>query len=133
MGDLGSMDASGRLFFLGRRVEKVRTRDGDLPTEALEPAFRQHPKVFRCALIGLGEAPDQTPALVVEPRVGSFPADAAARERFIAELRAIARACPSADRVRHIVFQRSLPVDVRHNAKIHRLRLAKEWTRRLSR
>jgi acyl-CoA synthetase (AMP-forming)/AMP-acid ligase II len=133
MGDLGAMDDSGRLFFLGRRVEKVRTRDGDLPTEALEPAFRQHPQVFRCALIGLGEAPDQTPALVVEPRVGSFPEDAAERERFIAELRDIARACPSADRVRHIVFQRSLPVDVRHNAKIHRLRLAKEWTRRLSR
>ena len=133
MGDLGSLDAEGRLSFFGRRVEKVRTGDGDLPTESLEPAFRQHPQVFRCALIGLGEAPAQTPALVVEPRAGSFPTDEAARARFIAELRELARVNPLAGRVKHIVFQRALPVDVRHNAKIHRLRLAKEWTARLAR
>jgi acyl-coenzyme A synthetase/AMP-(fatty) acid ligase len=133
MGDLGRLDAPGRLFFLGRRVEKVRTPDGDLPTESIEPAFRQHPQVFRCALIGIGDAPRQIPALVVEPRAGAFPADEAARERFIAELRDLARVNPQAARVKHIVFQRALPVDVRHNAKIHRLQLAKEWTARLAR
>jgi acyl-CoA synthetase (AMP-forming)/AMP-acid ligase II len=133
MGDLGSLDAEGRLFFLGRRAEKVRTTEGDLPTESLEPAFRQHPQVFRCALIGLGAAPRQTPALVVEPRAGSFPETDAARGRFIAELRELARLHPQAGRVNQIVFQRALPVDVRHNAKIHRLQLAKEWTARLDR
>jgi acyl-CoA synthetase (AMP-forming)/AMP-acid ligase II len=133
MGDLGALDAEGRLFFFGRRVEKVRTVEGDLPTESLEPAFRQHPQVFRCALIGLGEAPAQVTALVVEPRAGAFPADDAARARFIAELRELAKVNPEAARVKHIVFQRVLPVDVRHNAKIHRLQLAKEWTQRLAR
>jgi olefin beta-lactone synthetase len=133
MGDLGTLDAEGRLFFFGRRVEKVRTVEGELPTESLEPAFRQHPQVFRCALIGLGTAPDQTPALVVEPRAGHFPESETARARFVAELRDLARINPQADRVQHIVFQRALPVDVRHNAKIHRLQLAKEWTTRLAR
>ena len=133
MDDLGSLDAEGRLSFFGRRVEKVRTADGDLPTESVEPAYRQHPQVFRCALIGLGVAPSQVPALVVEPRAGAFPADDSARERFIAELRDVAQTCPLAERVKHIVFQRALPVDVRHNAKIHRLQLAKEWTQRLAR
>jgi acyl-CoA synthetase (AMP-forming)/AMP-acid ligase II len=133
MGDLGSLDAEGRLFFFGRRVEKVRTVEGDLPTESLEPAFRQHPQAFRCALIGLGDAPRQTPALVVEPRAGSFPATDADRERFIAELRELGRIHPQSTVVKHIVFQRALPVDVRHNAKIHRLQLAKEWTARLDR
>ena len=133
MGDLGSLDTEGRLSFFGRRVEKVRTADGDLPTESVEPAYRQHPQVFRCALIGLGVAPSQVPALVVEPRAGAFPADDSARERFIAELRDVAQTCPLAERVKHIVFQRALPVDVRHNAKIHRLQLAKEWTQRLAR
>jgi acyl-CoA synthetase (AMP-forming)/AMP-acid ligase II len=133
MGDLGTLDAEGRLFFLGRRVEKVRTTEGGLPTESLEPAFRQHPHIFRCALIGIGEAPDQTPALVVEPRTGHFPETEAARLRFIAELRDLARINMQADRVQQIVFQRALPVDVRHNAKIHRLQLAKEWTSRLAR
>jgi acyl-CoA synthetase (AMP-forming)/AMP-acid ligase II len=133
MGDLGTLDTEGRLFFFGRRVEKVRTSEGELPTESLEPAFRQHPQVFRCALIGLGAAPHQTPALVVEPRAGYFPESEAARDRFVAELRDLARINPQADRVQHIVFQRALPVDVRHNAKIHRLQLAKEWTSRLAR
>jgi acyl-CoA synthetase (AMP-forming)/AMP-acid ligase II len=133
MGDLGTLDVEGRLFFLGRKVEKVRTADGDLPTELLEPAFRQHPQAFRCALIGLGAAPHQTVALVVEPRAGHFPETEAARTRFIAELRDLARINPQADRVKHIVFQRALPVDVRHNAKIHRLQLAHEWTARLAR
>jgi acyl-CoA synthetase (AMP-forming)/AMP-acid ligase II len=133
MGDLGALDTEGRLFFFGRRVEKVRTPEGDLPTESVEPAFRQHPQTLRCALIGLGEGPSQVPALVVEPRAGAFPADDAARARFIAELRDLARVNPQAARVRHIVFQRTLPVDVRHNAKIHRLQLAKEWTQRLAR
>jgi acyl-CoA synthetase (AMP-forming)/AMP-acid ligase II len=133
MGDLGALNLEGRLFFFGRRVEKVRTAEGDLPTESLEPAFRQHPQVFRCALIGLGAAPQQTPALVVEPRAGSFPETDAARERFVAELREFAKVNPQAAQVKHIVFQRALPVDVRHNAKIHRLQLAKEWTARLVR
>ena len=133
MGDLGSLDAEGRLFFFGRRVEKVRTAEGELPTESLEPAFRQHPQVFRCALIGLGAAPHQTPALVVEPRAGHFPVSETARASFIAELRDLARINPQAGRVKQIVFQRALPVDVRHNAKIHRLQLAKEWTAHLAR
>jgi acyl-CoA synthetase (AMP-forming)/AMP-acid ligase II len=133
MGDLGALDASGRLFFFGRRVEKVRTSTGGLPTESIEPAFRQHPQVFRCALIGIGEAPGQRPAIVIEPRAGYFPETEADRTRFIAELRELARINPQADRVREIVFQRALPVDVRHNAKIHRLQLAKEWTARLAR
>jgi len=133
MGDLGALDSSGRLFFFGRRVEKVRTPEGDLPTESIEPAFRQHPHVFRCALIGIGEALDQTPAIVIEPRTGYFPETEADRLRFITELRELARVNPQADRVREIVFQRALPVDVRHNAKIHHLQLAKEWTRRLAR
>lgn len=133
MGDLGALDASGRLFFFGRCVEKIRTPEGDLATESLEPVFRQHPQVFRCALIGIGAAPDQSPALVVEPRPGHFPETEDARRRFIAELREIALVNPQAARVKQIVFQRALPVDVRHNAKIHRLQLAKEWTSRLAR
>ena len=133
MGDLGSLDAAGRLFFLGRRVEQVRTAQGRLPTESFEPAFRQHPQVHRCALIGIGPAPDQTPALVVEPRAGHFPETETDRARFIEELRAVASGHPRVGLVRHIVFQRALPVDVRHNAKIHRLRLSKEWTVRLAR
>jgi hypothetical protein len=69
--------------------------------------------------------------LVVEPREGRFPGNGGERERFIDGLRACARGNPAAARVDTFLFQAKLPVDVRHNAKIHRLRLAKEWTERL--
>jgi hypothetical protein len=51
----------------------------------------------------------------------------------VAELRELAKVNPASACVKHIVFQRALPVDVRHNAKIHRLQLAKEWSARLAR
>ena len=131
MGDLGALGTDGQLRFLGRRAEKVRTARGDLPTEAVEPAFRTHPDVARCALIALGGKAPFRPALVVEPREGRFPADAGERERFIAGLRAGAQGNAAATQVETFLFQAKLPVDVRHNAKIHRLRLAREWTARL--
>lgn len=131
MGDLGYVGDDGLLRFLGRRAEKVRTNQGDLYTEAVEPTFRAHPDVARCALIALGKRAPFAPALVVEPREGRFPANAGEREKFTEALRELARANPAAARVETFVFQAKLPVDVRHNAKIHRLRLSKEWTARL--
>ncbi len=130
MGDLGAIGADGLLRFFGRRAEKVRTAHGDLYTEALEPAFRSHPQVARCALIGLGTKAPLLPALVVEPKEGHFPTNAGEREKFIATLRSQAANNPQAAAITHIFFQERLPVDVRHNAKIHRLQLSKEWTAR---
>jgi acyl-CoA synthetase (AMP-forming)/AMP-acid ligase II len=130
MGDLGAFGADGLLRFFGRRAEKVKSAQGDLYTEALEPAFRAHPQVARCALIGLGEQAPLTPALVVEPKEGHFPTNAGERERFANALRAQAATHPQAAAIQHIFFQKKFPVDVRHNAKIHRLLLAKEWTAR---
>ena len=131
MGDLGSIGSDGLLRFFGRRAEKVRTAQGDLFTEAAEPAFRDHPDVARCALIALGRKAPFTPALVVEPKEGRFPGNAGEREKFVAALQALATGNAVARRVETFIFQAKLPVDVRHNAKIHRLRLSKEWTAKL--
>jgi len=130
MGDLGAIGADGLLRFFGRRTEKVRTAQGDLYTEALEPAFRAHPQVARCALIGLGNKAPMVPALVVEPKEGHFPTNTGEREKFVEALRAQAAGHPQAAAIQYIFFQKKLPVDVRHNAKIHRLQLSKEWTAR---
>ena len=130
MGDLGAIGTDGLLRFFGRRAEKIRTTQGDLYTEALEPAFRAHPQVARCALIGLGKKAPMVPALVVEPKEGYFPTNTAEREKFVEALRTQAASHPQAAAIQHIFFQKKLPVDVRHNAKIHRLQLSKEWTAR---
>ena len=50
--------------------------------------------------------------------------------RFFEALRTQAASHPQAAAIQHIFFQKKLPVDVRHNAKIHRLQLSKEWTAR---
>ncbi len=125
MGDLGALDAQGRLWFHGRKAELVRDDAGDLTTESVEPAFADHPKVRRCALVGLGGPGRRRPTLVVEAR--AFPSRDIEAANLAAELRSHAGTNPLSTRVRAVVFQRALPVDRRHNAKVHRLALARHW------
>jgi len=127
MGDLGRLDASGRLWFYGRKAERVRTAAGDLYTESVEAIFNAHPGVRRTALIGFGAPGAQIPALVVEPEPGAFPTGAAARIAFADALRERGAAHPATAGIAHFYFDRAFPVDVRHNAKIHRLALAKKY------
>ena len=133
MGDLGRLDYDGRLWFHGRAIEKVVTAKNTLTTESIEPAFQQHEDVARCALIGIGTAPNQIPILVVEPKPDRFPESQGEIIKFTDSLQEITRLHPTANQVKKIVFQAKLPVDVRHNAKIHRLQLTREWNQKLRR
>jgi acyl-CoA synthetase (AMP-forming)/AMP-acid ligase II len=133
MGDLGKIDAQGRLWFLGRKAERVTTSTGVLYTEAIEPVFRTHPQVARCALIGIGQAPHQEPYLVIEPRTGNMPQSSHDRLVFANSLQALADAHSHTAMIKGFLFQKKLPVDVRHNAKIHRLELSNLWTQKLQR
>ncbi|MBS0663004.1 MAG: AMP-binding protein [Verrucomicrobia bacterium] len=126
MGDCGFLDYSSRLWFAGRKAERVVTAEGPMFTEPCEQVFRQHRQVKRCALVGLGPRGRQQPALVVE--TPSAPSLRTARA-FAAELRALALRHPHTARVTRFYFRPRFPVDVRHNAKIHRLKLA-AWAAR---
>jgi acyl-CoA synthetase (AMP-forming)/AMP-acid ligase II len=121
LGDCGYLDAAGRLWFCGRKVERVTTAQGILYTEPCEQVFRAHPRATRCALIGLGAAPNQLPALVVETAVR----DSGEARALARELRALAVASPATAAIQRFFFHPKFPVDVRHNAKIHRLTLAR--------
>jgi acyl-CoA synthetase (AMP-forming)/AMP-acid ligase II len=123
MGDCGYLDPAGRLWFCGRKVECVTTPSGPLFTEPCEQVFRHHARATRCALIGLGTAGKQQPALVVETEIG----DRREAHALAGELRALARAHPHTADINLFFFHPNFPVDVRHNAKIHRLTLAR-WT-----
>lgn len=122
MGDCGYRDASGRIWFCGRKAERVETTHGTLHTEVCEPVFRRHPRATRCALIGVGEKGRQRPAIVVEATVK----DSAEARTFARELRALALEQPATAAIKLFYFHPAFPVDVRHNAKIHRLTLA-QW------
>lgn len=121
MGDCGCLDAEGLLWFCGRKIERVQTAAGTLFTEPCEQVFRSHPLVVRCALIGLGAPGAQTPALVVQP-VADQSLDRAALAH---ELRRLAVAHATTRAIARFYFHDNFPVDVRHNAKIHRLQLAR--------
>lgn len=129
MGDAGYRDEQGRLWFCGRLAERVITSGGVLYTEPVEAIFNRHPAVERSALIGLGMAPRQEPALVVQPVADRFPETRQACRDFAAALRSLGRRSPVTTPVTLFYFRRSFPVDVRHNAKIHRLTLRKEISR----
>ena len=122
MGDCGYLDADGRLWFVGRKVERVEAQQSTLHTEPCEQVFRCHPRVTRCALVGLGERGRQRPALIVEAVVK----DSAAARLFARELRALALEHAHTTPLKLFYFHPKFPVDVRHNAKIHRLTLA-QW------
>jgi len=78
------------------------------------------PARARCALIGLGTSPHQLPAIVIETAVR----DSTEARTLARELRALAVASPATADIQRFFFHPKFPVDVRHNAKIHRLTLA---------
>jgi olefin beta-lactone synthetase len=125
MGDTGYLDADGLLWFCGRKAERVETADGPLFTEQVEPIFATHPEVRRCALIGLGEPGYQRLAIVVEPVAPELTRTSAECRTFARALREIAKRFPHTAGIKLFYFRDQLPVDVRHNAKIHRLALTR--------
>ena len=124
MGDMGWMSAAGQLWFCGRKIERVLTPEGPLYTDCCEAIFNAHPQVFRSALIDVGGG---RPAIVIEPEAGAFPRSDSDRAGFIASLRECAQSNVMTMSIERFFFERSFPVDVRHNAKIHRLSLARKF------
>ncbi|CAM3022340.1 AMP-binding protein [Rariglobus hedericola] len=125
MGDAGYLDADGRLWFCGRKAERVDNGDGPLFTEQVEPIFNTHADVRRSALVGLGKLGHQRLAVVIEPTSPQFATSSADCRRFARELREIAKRFPHTAGIKLFYFRDKFPVDVRHNAKIHRLTLAR--------
>jgi acyl-coenzyme A synthetase/AMP-(fatty) acid ligase len=125
MGDLGYFDQNGLLRFLGRKAERIITKNGPLETERCEPIVNAINGVFRSALIGIETGNLQEPCLVVEldnKKTNKIKIKSEILEKLNTFL-------PNYQ-IKHIVFEISLPVDKRHNAKIHRLALSKKWTKR---
>lgn len=150
MGDLGYFDSEGRLWFCGRKSQRVvLAAGGTLCTEQIEPVFNSHPDVARTALVAVpaqaqpgrlelsqgdtGQLRRQadTPAghaacLCVELRAGVPPRE---WPRIEAELRHLAEGMVHTAHISHFLHHPgSFPVDIRHNAKIGREKLG-QWAK----
>jgi acyl-CoA synthetase (AMP-forming)/AMP-acid ligase II len=122
MGDLGYFDEEGRLWFCGRKSQRVVVNAiTTLCTEQVEPVFNTHPAIARSALVGVGPKGAQQAVLCYElkPGIGHV-----RRERHD-ELLAIGKLFPHTTRIDTFLhYPKPFPVDIRHNAKINREALA---------
>ncbi len=128
MGDLGYFDAEGRLWFCGRKSQRLRLPDRDLYTVNCEGVFNVHSQVARSALVGVERYSVVLPVICVElerraPRVGLG--------QLREELSALAAQQEHTRMIRDFLVHPGFPVDIRHNAKIEREKLALWATRQL--
>lgn len=131
MGDVGYLDGEGRFWFCGRKSHRVQTAHGTLYTIPCESVINRHPAVYRSALVGVGQPPHQIAAIVAEPWPEQWPQSPRKRRALIEELRRLAAGHPLTCHIQHFFLKRTLPVDIRHNAKIFREQLAQWVARRL--
>ena len=129
MGDVGTLDESGRIWFCGRKAHRVVTPDRTLFTIPVEGIFNTHPAVARTALVGVGPPGKARPVVCVELREKL---SRRAWEKVRLELVEIGRGNPVTQGLMTFLRHPSFPVDIRHNAKIFREKLAVWATRELA-
>lgn len=122
MGDLGYLDEGGRLWFCGRKAHRVQTAKGLLYTIPCEAIINVHEDVYRSALVGVssGKNDFMKPVLIVEPEA-SFSGD---REKLLSEVQTLATSSEVTKDIKIFLIHDGFPVDIRHNAKIFREKLA---------
>ncbi|MCB1559524.1 MAG: AMP-binding protein, partial [Xanthomonadales bacterium] len=130
MGDIGYFDEQGRLWFCGRKSQRVESASGPLYAEQVEPVFNTHPEVRRTALVGVGEFGNAEPVICVELIDGVSTSKWPVIE---AGLRELAGRHPHCSAVQRFLRHPGFPVDIRHNAKIGREQLARWAAKQLER
>ncbi|MDA3915524.1 MAG: fatty acid CoA ligase family protein [Deltaproteobacteria bacterium] len=128
MGDLGWKDSKGRIWFCGRKNHRVTTKNKTLFTIPVEAIFNNHEKVFRSALAGAGPKRDQIPVIFIEPI-----SKIRKKKVFINELLDLAKSNSLTQGIKHIFIEKTFPVDIRHNSKIFREKLAVKAQKKLNR
>jgi olefin beta-lactone synthetase len=121
MGDVGYIDTEGRIWFCGRKSHRVVCKSETLFTIPCEGIFNQVRSVKRSALLGIGEKGDQRPVLAIELDNSLSKIN---EEELKTELLKIGSEFDLTKNINDILFCKSFPVDIRHNAKIFREKLA---------
>jgi len=123
MGDAGYFDEKGRLWFCGRKDHRVATKNGILYSVRCEAVFNAHPAVFRTALVGIGDRPNQRPVIIAELKKGEYFSD---KRKIKEEILALGAENRLTADIGDLLFHPEFPTDIRHNAKIFREKL-KVW------
>lgn len=118
-GDLGRLDEKGRVWFYGRKSQRVDLKDKTLFTIPVESVFNQHYAVSRSALVGVKINFKTNPVICIELFQGYKH-----KRKIKGELIEMAAKSEVSKDIKTILFYRKFPVDPRHNVKIFREKLA---------
>jgi acyl-CoA synthetase (AMP-forming)/AMP-acid ligase II len=120
MGDLGYFDDKGRIWFCGRKSHRVITKEKVYYTIPCESVFNAHKLIYRTALVGVKKNNEVIPVICVELEK-NIDYD---KDLLIKELKDICNSFEHTKGIEKFLFHNSFPVDVRHNSKIFREKLA---------
>ncbi len=129
MGDVGYLDEEGRLWFCGRKSQRVMLGDRTLFTIPCEGVFNAHPDVFRSALVAANNDGRALAVICVELE----PRALRRKDRVLRELRERAREHAHTRDIDTFLVHPGFPVDIRHNAKIRREDLSRWASAELAR
>jgi acyl-CoA synthetase (AMP-forming)/AMP-acid ligase II len=121
MGDLGWKDSKRRIWFCGRKSHRVATENRTLFTIPCEAIFNNHPGVYRSALVGIGPLHRQKPVICIELKRHKIKYS---KKTLKNELVGLAQQHELTQDIETVLFHPSFPVDIRHNSKIFREKLA---------
>lgn len=123
MGDVGYLDDRGRLWYCGRKSHRVVTPTGTLYTEMVESVFNQYGCVLRSALVGVRRAGVMYPVVWIETFNTAF--YKMTWEQIQGGLRSLGSRYEHTQNITTFLYMtKPLPVDIRHNSKIFREKLA---------
>ncbi len=121
MGDTGYFDKDGRLWFCGRKAHRVRAATGTKYTIPCEAIINNHPDIFRSALVGVPTQNERhIPVIVLELEKNCT----RSKSEILHEIQELAVSSQLTADIHHFLFHPKFPVDIRHNAKIFREKLA---------
>lgn len=124
-GDVGHLDAEGRLWVEGRLVHVISTAAGPVTPVAVEHRIETLDAVGSAAVVGVGPVGTQQVVAVIQPEEAPRSRHPLAAPDLAEAVRTVAGVPVAA-----VLVTSELPVDIRHQSKIDRQRLAR-WAARV--
>jgi len=128
MGDLGYHDEHGRLWMCGRKAHRVQRSSqaskSDYFSICSERIFNTHPAVKRSALVGINLAGEDNQENTAVVCIELIEKPTESNLKLFNELRFMADKHAQTQGIKHFLIHKGFPMDIRHNAKIYREKLA---------
>lgn len=120
MGDMGFLDEDSSLWFCGRKAHVVKTVEKTFYSVQVEAVFNAHPQIEKCALI----EKEGGAALAIQRVDGKESLSPTLKNEFIKDLKELRDCKEHTQGVDRFFLLKEFPVDIRHNIKIDRKKVA---------